>query len=122
MRETDTSHRLKTAQSEKPSEPAKTTRFNFLTFIQQMLSRSAGVIQPAVGILKGLIGLRFLFIRPTGKERRMPYSANPIYLPEDGHQAWLLQAQVVYVEAFNTTWQEYLGSAKRGLTVRRPPE
>ncbi len=73
-------------------------------------------------ILEGLKGLRLLFIQPTGKERRMPYSANLTYPPEDVRQARLLQAQVVYVEAFNTVWQEYLSSAKRGSTMRRPPE
>lgn len=73
-------------------------------------------------ILEGLIGLRSLFIKPNGEERRMSYSANLAYLPEDVRQARLLQAQVVYVEAFNTVWQEYLSSAKRGSTVRRPPE
>ncbi len=73
-------------------------------------------------ILEGLIGLRSLFMQPTRKERRMPYSANLTYLPEDVRQARLLQAQVVYVEAFNTVWQEYLSSAKRGSTVRRSPD
>jgi len=122
VREIGTSYRLKTAHNEEPSEPAKTTRFNFLTFNQQTLSRSAGVIQLAVGILESLIGLRFLFIQPTGKERLLPYSANLTYLPEDVRQALPLQVQVVYVEAFNRAWQEDLDSAKRGLTVRRPLE